>query len=138
MISILLQEHLSLYSLLWTYCTNSRSRGLLFNGICTNAPTHNPRPHTGFPMSAHLSRPSLFRGHQQSLVWVWVWNWDWVHNSPHHHPLTHYPLPPRLIVRSSQTSSHKPRLVVPFSPSAQLCNRSCSNKQQRPKELNSE
>jgi hypothetical protein len=37
---------------------------------------YSPRPHTGFPMSAHLSRLRLFKRHLRSLVWVWVWVWD--------------------------------------------------------------
>ena len=39
--------------------------------------------HTGFPMSAHLSRPRLLQRHLRSLGWVWVWAWDWVHTPPH-------------------------------------------------------
>ena len=35
-------------------------------------------PHTGFPMSAHLSSLHLFQQHLRSLVWVWVWVWDWI------------------------------------------------------------
>jgi hypothetical protein len=67
-------------------------------------PTHTPPPHTGFPMSAHLSRLRLFQRHLRSLVWVWVWVWDWIHShtpprtrSPSsRHPLfTHYPFPLR-------------------------------------------
>jgi hypothetical protein len=34
-----------------------------------------PPPHTGFPMSAHLSRLRLFQRHLRSLVWVWVRVW---------------------------------------------------------------
>jgi hypothetical protein len=45
--------------------------------------THTPPPHTGFPMSAHLSRLRLFQQHLRSLFWVWVWVWDWVHTPPH-------------------------------------------------------
>jgi hypothetical protein len=44
---------------------------------------HTPPPHTGFPMSAHLSRLLLFHRHLRSLFWVWVWVWDWVHTPPH-------------------------------------------------------
>jgi hypothetical protein len=46
-------------------------------------PTHTPPPHTGFPMSAHLSRLRLFQKHLRSLFWVWVWVWNWVHTPPH-------------------------------------------------------
>jgi hypothetical protein len=57
-----------------------------------------------------------------------------VHTSPRHHPLTHYLSPPPPLLRSGQTSPHKPRLGVSPStcppPRAQLCNRFCSNKQQ--------
>jgi hypothetical protein len=42
-----------------------------------------PPPHTGFPMSAHLSRLRLFQRHLRSLGWVWVWVWDWVHTPLH-------------------------------------------------------
>jgi hypothetical protein len=61
-------------------------------------PTHTPPPHTGFPMSAHLSRLRLFQRHLRSLVWVWVWVWDWIHShtpprtrspSSRHPPFTH-------------------------------------------------
>jgi len=49
------------------------------------SPTHTPRPHAGFPMSAHLSRLRLFERHLQSLFRVWVWVWDgfrvWVSTS---------------------------------------------------------
>ena len=45
-------------------CVRSRLRARL--------PTHTPRPHTGFPMSARLSRLRLFQRHLRSLVWVWV------------------------------------------------------------------
>jgi len=103
-------------------------------------PTHTP--HTGFPMSAHLSRPRLFQRHLRSLGWVWVWVWGWVHtlltrSSPSRHPpFTQYPSPSRSLVRDGQTSPHKPRLVVPHStcpslspsPRTQLYHRSCSNK----------
>jgi hypothetical protein len=50
---------------------------------------------------------------------------------------THYPSPPRSLVRDGQTSPHRPRLVVsrstcpplsPPPPREQLCNRYCSNK----------
>ena len=44
---------------------------------------YTPPPHTGFPMSAHLSRLLVFQRHLQSLGWVWVWVWDWVHTPPH-------------------------------------------------------
>ena len=77
--------------------------------------------HTGFPMSAHLSRPRLFQRHLRSLVWVWVWVWDWIHShtpprthspSSRHPPFTHYPFPLRSLVCGGQPSPHKPRLVV--------------------------
>jgi hypothetical protein len=48
----------------------------------TPSESHTPPPHTGFPMSAHLSRLRLFQRHLRSLVWVWAWVWDWVHTSP--------------------------------------------------------
>ena len=82
------------------------------------------RPHTGFPMSAHLSRIRLFQRHLRSLVWVWVWVWDGIHShaslrtrspSPRHPPFTHYPFPPRSLVCGGQPSPHKPRLVVSHS-----------------------
>ena len=86
---------------------------------------HTPRPHTGFPMCAHLSRLRLFQRHLRSLVWVWVWVWDGIHSpaslrtcspsSSRHPPFTHYPLFPRSLVCGGQTSSHKPRLVVSHS-----------------------
>jgi hypothetical protein len=105
-------------------------------------------PHTGFPMSAHLSRLRLFQRHLRSMVWVGVWIWDWIHShtppctrshSSRHPPFTHYPCPPRSLVCGGQPSPHKPRLVVSHStcpplsssPRAQLCIRYCSNKQQR-------
>jgi hypothetical protein len=108
------------------------------------------RPHTGFPMSAHLSRIRLFQRHLRSLVWVWVWVWDGIHShaslrtrspSSRHPPFTHDPCPPRSLVCGGQPSPHKPRLVVSHStcppllsillpPRAQLCFRYCSNKQQ--------
>ena len=54
-------------------CRCSRMRARL--------PLHNtPPPHTGFPMSAHLSRLCLFQRHLRSLVWVGVWVWDWIHS----------------------------------------------------------
>ena len=102
-------------------------------------PTHTPRPHTGFPMSAHLSRLRLFQRHLRSLVWVWVWVWDWIHwhtsprtrsPSSRHPNFTHDPFPPRSLVCGGQPSPHKPRFVVPHStcsplssspPRAQLC-----------------
>ena len=89
-----------------------------------HTPTHTPPQHTGFPMSAHVSRLRLFQRHLQSLVWVWVWVWDWIHwhtslrtRSPSslHPPFTHYPFPPRSLVCGGQTSPHKPRLVVSHS-----------------------
>jgi hypothetical protein len=73
------------------------------------------------PMSAHLSWLRLFQRHLRSLVWVWVWVWDWIHShtslrtrspSSCHLPITHYPFPPRSLVRGGQTSPHKSRLVV--------------------------
>jgi hypothetical protein len=86
--------------------------------------TPTPPPHTGFPMSAHLSRLRLFQRHLRSLVWVWVWVWDWLHwhtpprtrsPSSRHPPFTQYPFPPRSLVCGGQTSPHKPRLVVSHS-----------------------
>jgi hypothetical protein len=87
--------------------------------------THTPPPHTGFPMSAHLSRLRLFQQHLRSLFWVWVWVWDWVtlllarsftRSSSSCHPhFTQYPVPSRSLVRDGQTSSHMPRLVVSHS-----------------------
>ena len=59
--------------------------------------------------------------------------------SSRHPPCTQYPFPKRSLVRSGETSRHTPRLVVshstcpslsPFPPCVQICNRSCSNKQQ--------
>jgi hypothetical protein len=85
---------------------------------------HTPRPHTGFPMCAHLSRLRLFQRHLRSLVWVWVWVWDGIHShaslrtrspSSHHPPFTHYSFPPRSLVCGGQPSPHKPRLVVSHS-----------------------
>jgi hypothetical protein len=84
---------------------------------------HTPPPHTGFPMSAHLSRLRLFQRHLRSLVWVWVWVWDWIHShtprtrspSSRHPPFTHWPFPPRSLVCGGQPSPHKPRLVVSHS-----------------------
>jgi hypothetical protein len=73
----------------------------------------NNSPHTGFPMSAHLSRLRLFQRHLRSLVWVWVWVWDWIYShtslrtrfpSSRHPPGTHYPFPPRSLVCGGQTS----------------------------------
>jgi hypothetical protein len=109
------------------------------------SPTHTPPPHTGFPMSAHLSRLRLFQRHLRSLFWVWVWVWDWFtlllarsftrSSSSCHPPFTQYPVPSRSLVRDGQTSPHMPRLVVPHStcpslspspPRTQLYNRSCS------------
>jgi hypothetical protein len=86
--------------------------------------THTPPPHTGFPMSAHLSRLRLFQRHLRSLVWAWVWVWDWIHShtpprtrspSSRHPPFTHYPFPPRSLMCGGQASPHKPRLVVSHS-----------------------
>ena len=75
--------------------------------------------HTGFPMSAHLSRLRLFQRHLRSLLWVWVWVWDWVHTPPHTLATllssTQYPSPSRSLARDGQTSPHKSRLVVPHS-----------------------
>ncbi len=67
----------------------------------------------------------------------------YLYTSPRHHPLSHYPLPPRPIVRIGQASHgpHKPRIVAnyikcpPLSSipaRTHLWNRSCSNKQQHP------
>jgi hypothetical protein len=94
-------------------------------GVVEFAPasTHAPPPHTGFPMSAHLSRLRLFQRHLRSLVWVWVWVWDWIHShtprtrspSSRHPPFTHWPFPPRSLVCGGQPSPHKPRLVVSHS-----------------------
>jgi hypothetical protein len=87
-------------------------------------PTHTPPPHTGFPMSAHLSRLRLFQRHLRSLGWVWVLVWDWLHShtpprtrspSSRHPPFTHYPFPLRSLVCGGQPSPHKPRLVVSHS-----------------------
>ena len=41
-------------------------------------------PHTGFPMSAHLSRLRLFQRHLWRLGCAWVWVWDFIlcHTSP--------------------------------------------------------
>jgi hypothetical protein len=81
-------------------------------------------PHTGFPMSANLSRLRLFQRHLRNLVWVWVWVWDWIHShtpprtrspSSRHPPFTHYPFPLRSLVCGGQPSPHKPRLVVSHS-----------------------
>ena len=91
--------------------------------------------HTGFPKSAH------YRSYASSSDIFGAWfgfgfGFGMVHTftSPRHHPLTHYPFPPRPLVRSGQTSPHKPRFVVSHStcppPRAQLCNRSCRKKQQ--------
>jgi hypothetical protein len=90
---------------------------------CAPPPTHTPPPHTGFPMSANLSRLRLFQRHLRSLVWVWVWVWDWTHShtpprtrSPSRHPpFTHYPFLLRSLVCGGQPSPHKPRLVVSHS-----------------------
>jgi hypothetical protein len=95
-----------------------------------NKHTHPTPPHTGFPMSAHLSRLRLFQRHLRSLGWVWVWVWDWIHS--HTPPRTRSPFSRpherRGVVVSDtqvcdgQTSSHRPRLVVsrctcpPFPP----------------------
>jgi len=133
----------------------------VFVGVveCAPPPTHTPPPHTGFPMSAHLSRLRLFQRHLrslvwvvvwlQSLVWVVVWVWDWIHShtpprtrspSSRHPPFTQYSFPTRSPVRGGQPSPHTPRLVVSHStcpplsssPRAQLWIRYCSNKKQQP------
>jgi hypothetical protein len=74
----------------------------------------------------------LFQRHLRCFVWVWVWVWDWVHwhTSPRtrspsscNPPVTHYPFPPtppRSLVCGSETSPHKPRLVVSHSTCPQL------------------
>jgi hypothetical protein len=91
---------------------------------CAPASPYEYSTHTGFPMSAHLSRLRLFQRHLRSLVWVWVWVWDWIHShtslrtrspSSRHPPFTHYPFSPRSQVCDGQTSPHKPRLVVSHS-----------------------
>jgi hypothetical protein len=57
---------------------------------CSNKHTHihTPPPHTGFPMSAHLSRLRLFQRHLRSLVWVWVVGLGLGLN-PHSHSSSH-------------------------------------------------
>jgi hypothetical protein len=100
----------------------------VYVGVAECAPaspyTYTPPPHTGFPMSAHLSRLRLFQRHLRSLVWAWVWVWDWIHShtppgtrspSSRHPPFTHYPFPLRSLVCGGQPSPHKPRLVVSHS-----------------------
>jgi hypothetical protein len=90
----------------------------------TSQDRHTPPPHTGFPMSAHLSRLRLFQQQLRGSVWVWVWVWDWIHShtpprtrspSSRHPPFTHYPFPLRSLVCGGQPSLHKPRLVVSHS-----------------------
>ena len=59
------------------------TRTAIFSRCICRPPTHTPPPHTGFPMSAHLSRLRLFQRQLRSLGWVWVWVWYWVHTPPH-------------------------------------------------------
>jgi hypothetical protein len=78
-------------------CSSMRARLPLHMIIIT------PPPHTGFPMSANLSRLRLFQRHLRSLVWVWVWVWDWIHSHT----------PPRT---RSPSSRHPPCTLAFFSP----------------------
>ncbi len=64
--------------------------------------TDTPPPHTGFPMSAHVSRLRLFQRHVQRLVWVWVWVWDWVH----------WHVSPCVVVRLVHTSLRSSYLIA--------------------------
>ncbi len=103
-------------------------------------PTHTPCTHTGFLMSAHLSRLRLFQRHLRSLFRVWVWVWDLVHTSPHTllHAIPIF-LPPSFLtifLSPAFTSLGWSNLTAPVlhyppsPPRAQRCNRYCSNKQQ--------
>ena len=69
--------------------TNGSLAGLSFPAVytcvvkCAPGPPYTYcSPHSGFPMSAHLSRLQLFQRHLRSLVRVRIWVWDWVHTSP--------------------------------------------------------
>jgi hypothetical protein len=95
------------------------------NGNFAHASRHAPRPHTGFPMSAHLSRLRLFQRHLRS--WFRFGSGFGIGStllltrsftrtpSSRHPPFTQYPFPPRLLVCGGQTNPHKPRLVVSHS-----------------------
>jgi hypothetical protein len=116
-------------------------------------PTHTPPPHTGFPMSAHLSSYASFSdicgacfgfrsgfGIGFTLLLARSFTRS---SSSCHPPFTQYPFPSRPLLRDGQTSPHtflgSSYLIVhvlhcPPPPPAHsfIIGRSCSNKHNSP------
>ena len=117
------------------YCSNKHTHSLAgpsfpteYVGVVdcgSTSPYTTPPPHTGFPMSAHLSRLRLFQRHLRSLfgfgsgfgIGFKLLLARSLTRSPssRHPPFTQYPFPSSSLVRDGQTSPHMPRLVVPHS-----------------------
>ena len=82
---------------------------------CPPPPTHTPRPHTGFPMSAHLSRLRSFSdicgawfgfGSGFRIGFTLLLARSFTRSPSSRHPLfTQYPFPPRSLVCGGQTST---------------------------------